>query len=75
MPDSQYFDYPSAARDAGMTDDQLRLIEKLFRSEYPNDQMLFELHVVRACLSIKAGRMDLEAVRRDAESQTGSSAA
>lgn len=67
MPAPQYFDYRGAARDAGITDDQLRLIEQMFRADYPTDDMLFELHVLRVCLSVKEGRTDLARVLREIE--------
>lgn len=68
----EYFDYRAAARDAGIGDDQLRLIEKMFRADYPRDEMLYELHVLRACQAIRNGRTTLDAVLRDARDDQSS---
>ncbi len=62
----EYFDYVNAAREAGISDDQLRLIEQMFRADYPTDDMLFELHVLRVCHSVKEGRSDLQRVLAEA---------
>lgn len=69
-----YFDYPTAAREAGIGDDQLRLIEQMFRADYPTDDMLCELHVLRACNSVRDGLASLDAILREAR-ERGASAA
>ncbi len=50
-----YFDYPSAAREAGLSDVQLATILAALRCEEPTDDMLFELHVLRACRAMVGG--------------------
>ncbi len=67
MTSPQHFDYFPAAKEAGIRDDQLRQIERIFRADYPNDDMLFELHVLRVCLSVKAGRSDLAAILQEGD--------
>ena len=74
MASLEYFDYRTTARDAGIDDDQLRLIEKMFRADYPSDDMLYELHVLRACQSIRDGLTTLDAVLRDARGDQSSAA-
>ncbi len=60
MPIPEYFDYEPIAREAGITPDQLRRIEMIFLADYPNDQMMRELHVLRACNAVKAGRARIQ---------------
>jgi hypothetical protein len=50
------FDYEAAAREAGLSDHELRAICGVVRDDFPRDDMLFELHVMRICLAIKEGR-------------------
>jgi hypothetical protein len=56
MNTMEYFDYESAAREARLSDQQLRAICEAVGRDYPRDQMLFELHVLRACNAIRDGR-------------------
>lgn len=74
METLHYFDYRRSAQEAGINDDQLQLIERMFRADYPTDDMLYELHVLRACNAIRDRLTTLDAVMRDAE-QRGASAA
>jgi hypothetical protein len=39
---------------------------KLFTLEEPYDAMLAELHLLRACMAIKSGRLTLEAALNEA---------
>jgi hypothetical protein len=55
-----YFDYETVAREAGIASDKLDQLVKLFTLEEPNDPMLAELHILRACMAIKVGRLTLE---------------
>jgi hypothetical protein len=55
-PTMDCFDYEAAAREAGLSDQELRQVCVLVRDEFPHDDMLFELHVMRICLAIKEGR-------------------
>ena len=43
-----YFDYTTVAKEAGITDRDLSLIEELMRSEFPHDEMMRDLHILRA---------------------------
>ena len=45
----RYFDYESAARAAGVSDDMLRSWRAGFEREYPDDDMMIELRLLRAC--------------------------
>ena len=55
-----YFDYLAAARDCRLTPEQVAALETLERQEFPADQMLFELHMLRVVEQIRAGRLKLE---------------
>lgn len=47
----EYFDYPKVAKEIRLSDTILRKIEKEVRKEFPNDKMMYELHVLRAVRS------------------------
>jgi len=51
----EYFDYEEAAREAGLSADALRKIVDGARREFPADDMMFELHVLRTCMAIRQG--------------------
>ena len=54
------FDYHSAARRTGIKNVHLDQICHQVRSEFPDDEMMFELHVLRAVLAIESGRVSLD---------------
>ncbi len=56
----RYFDYEQVAREAGIPADRLADLSKLVRAEFPTDDMLYELHVLRACMAIRDGYISLE---------------
>ena len=74
MSAPRYFDYRDAAREARIDADQLKLIERMFRADYPADDMLYELHVLRTCRAIRQGLTTLDAVLDEAR-RRGASAA
>ena len=55
-----YFDFEKVARDAGIPDDRLNELCDLMRREFPGDEMMYELHVLRACMAIRDGIIKLE---------------
>lgn len=55
----EHFDYLAAAQRAGIRPEQLDEIVRAFESDYPGDLMLRELHILRACNSVHAGRTTL----------------
>jgi len=56
----EYFDYKSVATEAKIPAIKLKALVNLLSSEYPNDLMMLELHVLRACRAIRDGRLTLE---------------
>jgi len=61
-----YFDYETVALEAGIPPDKMEQLVKLFTREEPHDGMLAELHILRACMAIKNGRLTLDAALNDA---------
>jgi hypothetical protein len=56
----RYFDFKGAAREAGLSAAQVRALCKRIREDFPSDTMMFELHVLRACLAIRDRRITVE---------------
>jgi hypothetical protein len=50
-----YFEYENIAREANIPADQLQELRQLVRREFPQDDMLYELHLLRICMAIKQG--------------------
>ena len=50
-----YFEYEKIAREANIPPDQLQELRQLVRREFPQDDMLYELHLLRICMAIKQG--------------------
>jgi hypothetical protein len=69
-----YFDYLTPAKAAGITDEQLRIIKQMFRSDYPGDDMLYELHILRACNAIRDGFVTIQQVLAEARDRPASAA-
>ena len=51
MRKTEYFDYQKVARDMNMPASLLKKIEKEVRAEFPQDKMMYELHMMRAIKS------------------------
>lgn len=56
------FDYASAARRAGVAAEDLDRLLALMRAEFPGDEMMIELHVLRAILAVERGDVTLQEV-------------
>lgn len=70
----QYFDYEAVASEAGISSDPLAALFAMMRREEPSDDMMFELHLMRACNAVREGRTTVEAILAE-EHQDRSSAA
>ena len=66
----EYFDYVSIARDAGISEKDLQAIEERTRADYPGDQMMFELRMLRTCRAIAGGRATVKDALRPGDSET-----
>lgn len=49
----KYFDFEKVALEAKISKDELAKLEKIMRREFPGDEMMYELHMVRACIAVK----------------------
>jgi hypothetical protein len=56
----RYFDYTSIANSAGIPAGKLKKLVELFTGEEPNDPMMAELHIMRACMAIKDGHLTID---------------
>jgi hypothetical protein len=55
-----YFDYEEAAREARIPAQELEELRHLIKREFPRDEMMYELHLLRACMTIKNGVLTIE---------------
>ena len=56
----QYFNFAEIASEARIPDDKLDELCEFIRQEFPKDDMMYELHVLRACMAIRDGYIQLE---------------
>ncbi len=56
----KYFDYESVAREAKIPEEKLRKLVNLIRQEFPHDPMMAELHMLRACLAVRDGHVQID---------------
>jgi len=57
-----YFDYETIARESGISESDLDIIKEAMRAEYPTDDMMWELHILRACTAIRDGHATVDDV-------------
>ena len=62
----RYFNYEREAAEAGLSAQELEMLCRLIREEFPTDEMMCELHVLRACMAIKDGYWTVGALRKAA---------
>ncbi|MGO8737001.1 MAG: hypothetical protein ACLQVM_29900 [Terriglobia bacterium] len=55
-----YFDYEGVAREARIPAEKLEELRHLIREEFPRDEMMYELHLLRACMAIRNGVVTLQ---------------
>ena len=56
------FDYKTAAARAGIPGSKLDRLVALIRAEFPDDEAMAELHVLRAILAIEQGAASLKEI-------------
>ena len=54
------FDYEEVAREARIPAEKLEELRHLIREEFPRDEMMYELHLLRACMAIKEGVLTID---------------
>ncbi|MDQ1329187.1 MAG: hypothetical protein QG641_2476 [Candidatus Poribacteria bacterium] len=62
----EYFDYISIAKKCNISEDTLKKLEDIERKEFPRDQMMFELHMLRMIKSIDRGSVKPEEILNEA---------
>ena len=60
MAATAYFDFEEAARQAGICPGDLNQLCEAMHREFPNDEMMRELHVLRACMAVRDGLIRVE---------------
>jgi phosphopantetheinyl transferase len=66
----RYFDYEKAAREAKIPAEKLAELRRIVREEFPRDEMMYELHLLRVCMAIQQGLLTIEeAVKPEAASR------
>jgi hypothetical protein len=58
------FDYQSAAARVGIRPEDVERLADMARAEFPTDEMMVELHVLRMILAVERGDVTLEEVFR-----------
>ena len=58
----RYFDFEKVAHEARIPSDKLAAISRSVRQDFPHDDMMHELHLLRACLAVRDGHATLEEV-------------
>ena len=56
------FDYRSAADRVGIQPEDLARLTTMARAEFPSDEMMVELHVLRAILAVERGDVTMEEI-------------
>jgi hypothetical protein len=58
------FDYRSAADRVGIQPEDLVRLTTMARAEFPSDEMMVELHVLRTILAVERGDVTMEEILR-----------
>jgi hypothetical protein len=56
------FDYLAAAKRTGIPEDKLDRLCAIVRAEFPSDEMMAELHILRAVMAIERGDTTLDEI-------------
>ncbi len=59
-----YFDCQKVAREAHIPPEKLDELSHVIRQDFPRDEMMYELHLLRACMAIREGVLTLEQALR-----------
>jgi hypothetical protein len=60
-----FFDYVPIAREAGISDEILQVLSEKVRRDFPKDDMLYELRMMRACMAVRDGHVRREDLCKD----------
>ncbi|MCK6485826.1 MAG: hypothetical protein HUU22_18650 [Phycisphaerae bacterium] len=67
----QYFNYATVASEAAVPPKSLDALSRQIRRDFPADDMMFELHMLRACLAIRDGYAALAEALGEPAAQSG----
>lgn len=70
LPPPEYFDYQSAAAEAGITPDQLATLYRLVVADYAGDLNLAELRLLRTCRAVRDGHVSAAEAIRHSQDQS-----
>lgn len=59
-----YFDTQKVARQAHISPEKLNELSRMIRQDFPRDDMMYELHLLRVCMAIREGVLTLEEALR-----------
>ena len=60
------FDYEKVAKEAKISKNKLEELSATIRQEFPKDNMMYELHLMRVCMSVRDGHVSVdEAIRTE----------
>jgi hypothetical protein len=66
-----YFDYEKTAREAHIAPERLEELRDRVQHDFPGDEMMCELHLLRLCMAIQDGALSLdEALRPELTAKT-----
>ena len=55
-----YFDYEKMAKAARIPKNKLEELSTAIRQEFPKDDMMYELHLMRVCMSVRDGHVSVD---------------
>ena len=61
----RYFDYGKVAAEAQIPQGKLARLRSAVRREFPKDDMMFELHMLRLCSAIRDGHVTIDQALAD----------
>jgi len=56
----RYFDFGKVAAEAQISQEKLARLRSAVRREFPKDDMMFELHMLRLCTAIRDGHVTID---------------
>lgn len=62
----EHFDWRPIAQEVGLSPQDLTRLIRLYEAEYPDDLLLRELHILRACRAMRDGRTTLHDLLKQA---------
>jgi len=66
-----FFDYQTAAQEAGIPHEKVERLREEYLQEFLGDEMMADLHVLRACMAAREDPEVLHAILEELESDPG----